>query len=695
MAYAQLAGLPAYYGLYAAFLPPIIAVLFGSSYQLATGPVAVVSLMTATALAPLATAGSESYIAYAIILAFVVGSFQFLLGLFKLGIIVNFISHPVINGFTNAAALIIATSQLPKLFGVEVDSAEHHYQTVYLTIKGAIAYTHWPTLILGILAFLIMYFLKKFDRRIPNVLAAVILTTLISYFSGYEKNRQAALSGIESPALAEQVHKFNQGLDQADSLMSVKVMLTGELKSIENEFGKKSQKALEKRTEIAILDLQITDLKESVQHHKNSLRNWQFSLSKNSEGGIILYPKNEIPPGFVGEKGDWRLKVGNKKLNPEALNLFRGGLVVGNIPQGLPQFDLPRLSPGIIFDLLTMAVVISLLGFMEAISIAKAIASITGQRIDPNQELIGQGLSNIVGSFSQSYPVSGSFSRSAVNLQAGAVTGLSSVIGSIMVMITLLFFTPLLYHLPQSVLAAIIMMAVVGLINYKGFVHAYQAQRYDGFFAFITFTGTLAFAPHLDKGIILGVLLSIGYFLFRNIKPDMAVLSKYTDGTYRNADRRGLRKCKHIAVFRFNNSLFFANVNYMEEKILELLSTMKQLRHIHFVFNGVNELDASGEATLSLIINRLKAKNIGASFSGVNDNVYDVLLRTNLLAAIGENNIYGNVAIAINLIYDKTHRQSDETECPLKVVLGEKLMPAPEIIEKMKKDKRFIKGSQS
>ncbi|MFH1843594.1 MAG: SulP family inorganic anion transporter, partial [bacterium] len=173
MAYAQLAGLPAYYGLYAAFLPPMIASLFGSSRQLATGPVAVVSLMTAAALEPLASAGSEEYIAYAVLLALLVGSFQFLLGILKLGLIVNFLSHPVVNGFSNAAALIIATSQLSKIFGVHVDNAPHHYQTIYRVVVAALDYTHWPTVGMAALAFAIMIFLMRLNPRIPNVLVAV------------------------------------------------------------------------------------------------------------------------------------------------------------------------------------------------------------------------------------------------------------------------------------------------------------------------------------------------------------------------------------------------------------------------------------------------------------------------------------------------------------------------------------------
>lgn len=188
MAYAQLAGLPPYYGLYAAFLPPMIAALFGSSRQLATGPVAVVSLMTFASLAPLATAGSERFIGYAIVLALMVGVVQLSLGVLRLGLVVNFLSHPVVNGFTNAAAIIIATSQLSKMFGVHVDTAEHHYETVIRVVEAAIRFTHWPTLLLGVLAFAIMFILKRIAPRVPNVLVAVALTTLISWAVGYQHN---------------------------------------------------------------------------------------------------------------------------------------------------------------------------------------------------------------------------------------------------------------------------------------------------------------------------------------------------------------------------------------------------------------------------------------------------------------------------------------------------------------------------
>ncbi|MDD2463941.1 MAG: SulP family inorganic anion transporter, partial [Desulfobulbus sp.] len=197
MAYAQLAGLPAYFGLYAAFLPPMVAALFGSSRQLATGPVAVVSLMSAASLQPLATAGSTDFIAYSIILALIVGVFQFSLGVLRLGLVVNFLSHPVVNGFTNAAAIIIASSQFSKFFGVSVDSSEHHYETMIRVAQAAMDFTHWPTLIYGVAAVTIMVVLKKINPKIPAVLVAVVVTTVTSYLTGFNNDMKVPVETIQ------------------------------------------------------------------------------------------------------------------------------------------------------------------------------------------------------------------------------------------------------------------------------------------------------------------------------------------------------------------------------------------------------------------------------------------------------------------------------------------------------------------
>jgi MFS superfamily sulfate permease-like transporter len=289
----------------------------------------------------------------------------------------------------------------------------------------------------------------------------------------------------------------------------------------------------------------------------------------------------------------------------------------------------------------------------------------------PNQELIGQGLANIVGAFFKSYPVSGSFSRSAVNFQTGAISGISSVITGIFVMITLLFLSPLLYYLPQSVLAAIIMMAVVSLINIKGFIHSWKAQRYDGIISIITFVSTLYFAPHLDIGIMIGVGLSLALYIYRGMKPDIAFLSLHPDTTFRNRERFGLAQCRHIAIIRYNGSLVFKNVNYLEKTILNVIATMKELKYILLVGNAINELDASGEYMLATLIDRLRESGYDFYVSGLNDNIIDTLKRTLLYYKIGEDHFFRNVTLAIYSIHYDAHKNSDEEICPLKHVVYE------------------------
>ncbi len=242
MAYAQLAGMPSYYGLYAAFLPPMIAALFGSSRQLATGPVAVVSLMTAASLAPLATAGSEGYIAYALLLSLIVGTFQFLLGVLRLGLVVNFLSHPVVNGFTNAGAIIIATSQLEKMFGVYVDGKEHHYETIIEVCKGAVHYTHWPTFVIGVSAFILMFVLKKVAPKVPNVLVAVALTTVISWAIGFQHDTKANVATIQSEKTKDLIAAFNAAM-----------LAKPELEKKQTEVGKNLDEAKKAHDTMAVL----------------------------------------------------------------------------------------------------------------------------------------------------------------------------------------------------------------------------------------------------------------------------------------------------------------------------------------------------------------------------------------------------------------------------------------------------------
>ena len=665
MAYAQLAGMPVQYGLYASLLPPLLAALFGSSRQLATGPVAIVSLMTSAALAPLATVGSEAFIAYAIILALIVGLFQLTLGVFRLGLVVNFLSHPVVNGFTNAGALIIASSQLSKMFDVYVDEAAHHYETIYGVVKAALNFTHWPTLGLGGLAFVIMYGLRRIDRRIPYVLIAVVVTTLISWATGYENNARVRSEAIMSREARTLIEDFNAAVNGINQLAADRATLSPLISQAEQQSGPHSARVLDLQYQALVLGMRMEELKEQSHKCREALRELLFDSVVEPDGQRLFYLKGELPLGRQTDGGTWRVRVGNRPLDTHALIMRGGGSVVGEVPQGLPVFSLPTLDLKIVLHLLPIAAIISLLGFMEAISIAKAMAGKTGQRLDPNQELIGQGLANILGAVAKSFPVSGSFSRSAVNLQSGAVTGLASVFTSLTVGVVLLYFTPLLYYLPQSVLAAVIMMAVIGLLNVSGFIHAWKAQWYDGVFSVITFVSTLLTAPHLDKGIMIGVLLSLGMFLYKSMRPRVTTLSMYADRSFRSAKDFGLRECRHIAMIRFEGSLFYANAGYLEDQITELLMTKRELKHILIVANGINAMDASGEEMLSLIVDRLRSGGYDISFSGINENVLAVIKRTHLYEKIGEDHIFSTRYRAIEVIHARSHTQCQEDTCPL------------------------------
>ncbi|MEN8140911.1 MAG: SulP family inorganic anion transporter [Thermodesulfobacteriota bacterium] len=683
MAYAQLAGLPAYYGLYAAFLPPMVAALFGSSRQLGTGPVAVVSLMSAASLEPLATAGSPEFIAYSIVLALVVGIFQLSLGVLRLGMVVNFLSHPVINGFTNAAAIIIASSQFSKFFGVYVDKAPHHYETMMRVASAAIDYTHMPTLIFAVSATAIMAILKKKAPKVPNVLVAVLITTVISWAIGFNNDAKVDVSTIQDATVAEKVTAFNAATNEIEEIGLKRANIGKEIDNLKaaakdhGGHGGASIEQLQLESEVSILTAHMNHAKEEAHLLRKDLRHMKFEAVKSGEGDdatYAFYAKENIPAGLATDGGTWRMKVKNKPLDASSLTMMGGGAIVGKIPKGL-SFNMPGTSidpetkektgaPSLLsmktfLKLLPTAIIISLLGFMEAIAIAKAMAAQTGQKIDANQELVGQGLGNILGSFGGSYAVSGSFSRSAVNLAAGAVSGISSVVTSVVVVLTLLFFTPLLYHLPQATLAAVIMMAVIGLVNVKGFVHAWHAQKYDGIISVLSFVVTLYFAPHLDKGIMVGFALSMGVFLYKSMRPVVASLSMHEDLALKSSEHYRLKGCRHISVVRFDGSLFFANASYLDEQVAKFRTEHPDLRYILLDAKGINDMDASGEEALEQLVARVRAAGLGFAMSGVKGQVMAVMGRTGLDNKIGADHFYNTTKDAVAAITTEIHNDSD------------------------------------
>ncbi|MBS4096202.1 MAG: SulP family inorganic anion transporter [Sulfuricella sp.] len=661
MAYAQLAGLPAYYGLYAAFLPGMIAALWGSSAQLATGPVAVASLLTASALAPLAASGSEQFVALAILLALLVGLVQLTLGIFKLGVVVNFLSHPVIVGFTNAAAIIIGLSQLNKLFGVSMGRSEHFIQDIWGVLQQ-IGETHLPTLAMGVSAFAIMWGLKKYAPKMPGVLIAVTITTVASWTIGFEHNGKGKIEEIvdtEVQALASEFSQNEMRIDEVNKRIGAK---STELKQQRKGHEDANQRTAALNYEIELLKLELKDAEGENRKTSRALRKFIFEQTLASDGQPSkLYLAGQVPAGEKSDGYRWRIK----KVSKGELKLVGGGEVVGGIPSGLPKVDLPKMNWDTIMSLLSSALVISLVGFMEAISIAKAMAAKTKERIDPNQELLGQGLANIVGSFSQSFPVSGSFSRSAVNLNAGAKTGMSSVFAGLIVLVTLLFLTPLLYHLPQAVLAAVIMMAVIGLVNFKAIKHAWHAHKHDGIAAVVTFVATLAFAPHLDNGIMAGAGLAIILYLYRTMSPRVAILGRYSDGTLRDAKINNLPVSDYIIAIRYDGSLYFANVPYFEDTILEAVSNSPMASHLLIVGDGINQLDASGEEVIHHLAQRLRSSGVKLVFSGLKKQVLDVMRHTGLFDYIGQECIFANEDIALEAIYAEVLAADPNAQCRL------------------------------
>jgi len=631
----------------------------------------VVSLLTASSLAVLATPGSEQFIALAIMLALLVGIIQLLLGVFKLGVIVNFLSHPVIVGFTNAAAIIIALSQVSKLFGVPMGRSEHFINDIVGVFK-LIGDTHLPTLAMGALAIAIMWSVKKFSPKLPGVLLAVLVTTVLSWAIGFERNADGKLEQIADPELLAVVQKSMAAAKRVDDLNTQIAEKSAEVKAAQKAAGKTSNGVAQteveaelRLAELRLARIEVQAAEEAFTKEKAALRHLQVVRSIDANGATIaIYPVGKAPEGVTLDDTRYRLR----KLSAKGFKLVGGGEVVGAIPEGLPSIKMPSFNLDALGSLLSAALVISLVGFMEAISIAKAIAAKTKQRLDPNQELIGQGLSNVVGSFTQAFPVSGSFSRSAVNQNSGAKTGMASVITALAVLLTLLFLTPLLYHLPQAVLAAIIIMAVIGLVNIEAVKHAWQASRHDGIAALVTFAATLAFAPHLDSGIMVGAGLALGLYLYRTMSPRVAILGRYSDGTLRDVKvNPGLSTSEHVVAMRFDGQLYFANVPYFEDTVLETIADHPQAKYLLVVGDGINQLDASGEEVIHHLVERLESNGIKLVFSGLKKQVLDVMRATGLFDRIGQDNIFANEDMALAAIYERLGDEGrDDLFCAVK-----------------------------
>lgn len=510
MAYAMIAGLPPIYGLYASTLPLIIYALLGTSRQLAVGPVAMVSLLTAAGVGSLAAGGTETYIALAIALALFVGLIQFLLGAFRLGFLVNFLSHPVISGFTSAAALIIGLSQLKHLLGVDIARSHHVHEIVLEAIERA-SEINMTTLLIGLGGVLLIIGAKRLHKAIPGPLLAVVF-------------------------------------------------------------------------------------------------------------GIILV---------------WGLGLAQQ-----------GVKIVGEVPGGLPSFSVPQIQYSTIQDLLPIALAIALVSFMESIAVAKAIqAKHKDYEVVANQELIALGAANIGGAFLQSYPVTGGFSRTAVNDQSGAKTGLAALFSAALIVLTLLFLTPLFYYLPKAILASVIMVAVFGLIDVKEAKHLWKADRSDFWMLIITFLATLGLG--IEQGIGIGVLLSLGFIIFRTSRPHIAELGQ-VPGTpyYRNVERfETVLQKDDLLIIRLDAQLYFANVDFFKDKMQALIQSKPEnkLRTIIINAESINAIDSTAMHAISDLIDDWRKHDLAVYLTGVKGPVRDALVKGHLMEKIGSQNFYMSV----------------------------------------------------
>jgi SulP family sulfate permease len=648
MAYAQLSGLPVYFGLYVALVPAILGALWGSSRQLATGPVAIVSLMTAAAITPFAVPFTDEFIGLALLLALLVGIIQLSLGVLKLGTIVNFVSHPVILGFMNAAAIIIALSQLDMLLGIPKGRSDSFLKDIW-EMFTYLPLTHLPTLAMSVFALALMLGLKNYKPLSkPSVLIAVVVTTLVSYFVGFEHKSKGTAEEIADPATRALVMAYIESDAQIASINKVLTEKSSQLRQAEKAHSQTTTVNIDHQ--IDLLRIELAGAEKQNGERMKQLRRTHFERANVPEKEIAMfYLAGQVPAGVETDGRQWHIK----KIEKGTLNMMGGGDVVGNIPAGLPSFKLPTLHLDAILSLLSAALVVALVAFMESISMAKAMAAKTKDKIDPNQELVGQGLANIGGAFFQSYPACGSFTGSAINLQAGAKTGFAMVFNGLFVAVTLLFLTPYLYHLPKAVLAVIILLAVTSLITPAALKHTWQASRMDGIVAVVTFVATLLAAPHLDKGIMIGAVLAIVLHLYNTMKPRVAVLGRYQDGTLRDAKVNQLPASDVVTAIRFDGRLYFANVSYFEDAVLSAVAENPNAPYVLIVGDGINDIDASGEEVIHHLVERLNENGIVVLFSGLKRQIHDVMRATGLRDLIGEKRFFSTAEQALEAIYSR------------------------------------------
>lgn len=512
LAYALLAGLPAEIGLYASILPLIAYTIFGTSRFLSVGPVAIVSLMTAAAIANFALQNTSEYLAIAIALSWISGAILIVMGLLRLGIMANFLSHPVISGFITASGLIIAASQLKHILGIE--SSGHNLLDITRDLLLSLKQIHWPTALLGISTLLFLLWVRSYFKPL-------LLKLGLSNFI-------ADLIAKAGPVLA------------------------------------------------VLITIFIT---------------WFYDLE------------------------------------------LLGVMIVGEVPTGLPSLQLPQFDSELWQQLFISALLISIVGFVESVSVAQTLAAKRRQRISPDQEFIGLGASNIASAASGGFPVTGGFSRSVVNFDAGAATPAAGAYTAVGISLAALFLTPMIYFLPQATLAATIIVAVLSLVDFKAIKRTWQYSRNDFIAMFATIILTLL--KGVEIGIITGVGLSLLLYLYRTSKPHSAIVGRVPGTQYfRNVERFDVETCNKILTLRIDESLYFANARYLEDLIYDQVASNPDLKHFILMCPAVNLIDASALESLEAINHRLKDSGVMFYLSEVKGPVMDQIQRSQFLSEL-------------------------------------------------------------
>jgi SulP family sulfate permease len=512
LAYALLAGLPAEFGLYASIAPLVLYGIFGTSRALAVGPVAVVSLMTAAAAGEVAAQGTPEYAGAALALAALSGLMLTAMGLLRLGFIANFLSHPVISGFITASGILIATSQLRHLLGV--NAGGHTLPEMLSGLVGAIDATNFVTLAIGLAATGFLFWARKGLK--PFLLA---------------RGAGARLADI---------------LTRAGPVAAVAV------------------------TTLAV----------------------------------------------------WGLGLGEA-----------GVRTVGTVPPGLPPLVLPAFDSALWAGLALPALLISVVGFVESVSVAQTLAAKRRQRIEPDQELIGLGAANLGAAVTGGFPVTGGFARSVVNFDAGAETPAAGLFTAAGITLATLLLTPLLYHLPVATLAATIIVAVLSLVDLGSLRRTWRYSRAD--FAAQAATIVLTLVVGVEAGIVAGVGLSVLLWFWRASRPHSAIVGQ-VPGTehFRNVERHEVVTAPEVAMLRIDESLTFANARFLEDRVLGLASGDRRVRHVILMCPAVNFIDISALEALEALNHRLGDMGVKLHLSEVKGPVMDRLGRAHFLEAL-------------------------------------------------------------